>query len=353
MSVSTYAERRARLAAELAGARGETVRLAKATSNLFRDREPAGRRRLDVRAFSHVLEVNPDARWVDAEGMTPYEALLDATLAHGFMPAVVPQLKSITLGGAAAGVGIEASSFRYGLVHETVQEMDVLLPDGRVVLCTPHNEHAELFFGFPNSYGTLGYALRLRAMLVPVQPYVELEHRRHRDARAFFADLAGCCGGDADFVEGVVFGRDRQVLTLGRFRTEAPWASDYTYERIYYRSLLERTTDFMRVHDYLWRWDSDWFWCSKNLGAQYPPLRRLLGRARLNSVFYTRVMRWNSRWGLTRRLDRLRGLHRESVIQDVDLPVEHAPEFLEFLLEAIGILPIWICPTRALRPGAR
>ena len=36
------------------------------------------------------------------------------------MPAVVPQLKSITLGGAVAGVGIEATSFRYGLVHDTI-----------------------------------------------------------------------------------------------------------------------------------------------------------------------------------------------------------------------------------------
>ena len=53
------------------------------------------------------------------------------------MPAVVPQLKTITLGGAVAGVGIESSSYRHGLVHDTVLELDVLLGDGRVVTCTP------------------------------------------------------------------------------------------------------------------------------------------------------------------------------------------------------------------------
>ena len=53
------------------------------------------------------------------------------------MPAVVPQLKTITLGGAVAGVGIESSSHRYGLVHDTMLELDVLLGDGRVVACTP------------------------------------------------------------------------------------------------------------------------------------------------------------------------------------------------------------------------
>ena len=60
----------------------------------------------------------------------------DATLAHGAMPAVVPQLKSITLGGAVAGVGIEASSFRRGLVHETIVAMDVLTGSGEIVIET-------------------------------------------------------------------------------------------------------------------------------------------------------------------------------------------------------------------------
>ncbi len=124
--------------------------------------------------FCDVLAVDPQAGWVEAEGMVTYEALTAACLKHGVMPAVVPQLKTITLGGAVAGVGIESSSHRYGLVHDTVLELDVLLGDGRVVTCTRDNEHADLFFGFPNSYGTLGYALRVKAKAVPVRPYVHL-----------------------------------------------------------------------------------------------------------------------------------------------------------------------------------
>jgi len=265
----------------------------------------------------------------------------------------VPQLKTITIGGAAAGVGIEASSFRYGLVHETLLELEVLLADGSVVVCTPDNEHRDLFHGFPNSYGTLGYALRVKARTVPVKPYVRLEHRRHADPATFFRDLEAQCAGDADFVDGVVFGPGDLVLSLGRFSDEAPYTSDYTYERIYYRSLRERPEDYLTVKDFIWRWDTDWFWCSKNLLAQNPLIRRLYGRERLGSRTYTRLMRLNSRWGLTRRLDRLRGLHPESVIQDVDIPVARAPEFLDFLLREIGILPIWTCPVRTYDPNAR
>jgi FAD/FMN-containing dehydrogenase len=62
-------------------------------------------------------------------------------------------------------------------------------------------------------------------------------------------------------------------------------------------------------------------------------------------------MRWNSRWGLTRRWNRLRGAVSESVIQDVDIPIDRAAEFLAFLLREIGILPIWLCPIKA--PDAR
>lgn len=350
----SHADKLRRLAEQIAANSGAApIGLAKDTSNLFRDRKPTAKRRLDVRAFDEVLAVNAEERWVEVEGMTPYVKLVDAMLEHGVMPAVVPQLKSITIGGAAAGVGIEATSFRYGLVHETLQELEILLPDGRVVVATPDNEHRDLFYGFPNSYGTLGYALRLKALAVPVKPYVQVTHTRHSDPAAFFAALESACDSDADFVDGVVFGPNELVLSEARFVDEAPWTSDYTFEKIYYRSLRERDTDTLATRDYIWRWDTDWFWCSKNLGAQNPLVRRLLGRERLNSVFYTKMMRWNSRWGLTRRLDKLLGRHRESVIQDVDIPIQNARAFLDFFHREIGILPIWVCPVRPYRPDAR
>jgi FAD/FMN-containing dehydrogenase len=344
----SFAQRKERLADDMRALRGTDVGLAKDTSNLFRDRKPAGARRLDVSGFNHVLQVDPAQGWVDVEGMTPYDKLVEATLQHGVMPCVVPQLKSITIGGAVAGVGIEASSFRYGLAHETMLELEVLLGDGSIVLCTADNEHSDLFFGFPNSYGTLGYALRVRTRTVPVKPYVQLSHIRYGNAQEYVrAFESRCSDGSVDFLDGTVFSADEMVLTLGRFVDQAPFVSDYTFKHIYYRSLRTREVDYLTVADYLWRWDTDWFWCSQNLGAQNPLLRRILGRKRLNSRFYTAVMRWNSRWRLTHRFDRFSGYaHRESVIQDVDIPLEHAAEFLTFFQREVDIKPIWICPIR-------
>jgi len=322
------------------------IGLAKETSNLFRDREPAARRRLDVRAMSEVLAVDASAGRVDAEGMATYEALVDACLPHGVMPAVVPELKTITLGGAVAGVGIEATSHRHGLVHESIESLEVLTGDGRILSCTRDNEHADLFHAFPNSYGTLGYALRVAARTVPVRRHVHVRHLPFDDAASYFRAVEEhCAADDADFIDGTIFAPDRMYLSLARFVDEAPATSDYAgVDAIYYRSIAEKREDWLTARDYIWRWDTDWFWCSKNVYAQNPVVRRIYGRDRLGSRTYSRIMRWNSRVGLTRALDRLRGLHGESVIQDVDIPIDKAAGFLEFLAREIGIWPVWMCP---------
>jgi len=278
--------------------------------------------------------------------MIPYEALVGACLAQGVMPAVVPQLKTITLGGAVAGVGIESSSHRHGLVHDTMLELEVLLGDGRIVTATADNEHADLFFGFPNSYGTLGYALRVKAKTIPVKPFVRLQHVGFSSPASFFSSLENALKAqEADFIDGTIFDEKRLYLTLGRFADSAPYTSDYTFEKIYYRSIPEKREDYLSIHDYLWRWDTDWFWCSKNVFAQNAFLRKFVyGKERLGSRTYTKIMRWNSRAGVTKKIERVLGLHSESVIQDVDIPLARAAEFFEFYAREIALWPQWVCP---------
>ncbi|MEC3977282.1 FAD-binding oxidoreductase [Amycolatopsis sp. H20-H5] len=329
------------------------VRLAKRTSNLFRSRAAAKTPGLDVSGFTHVLHVDPETLTAEVEGMVTYEALVDATLAHGLMPLVVPQLKTITLGGAVTGLGIESSSFRNGLPHESVLEMELLTGDGRVVVARQDNEHGELFHAFPNSYGTLGYALRLRIRLEPVKPFVKLRHVRHHDPREYFEDLGETCrtrsrdGEQVDFVDGTVFGADELYLTLGTFVDEAPATSDYTWLDIYYRSIQQRETDHLTTRDYLWRWDTDWFWCSRAFGVQNRFARRLLGRRLLRSSVYWKVVALERRFGVAAKILRLRGLPpEETIVQDIEVPLDRAGEFLAFFQREIPISPVWICPVQ-------
>jgi len=349
MQLTTIAEHRKRvdrLAAALRSSAGP-VRLLKRTSNLFRPRQAADRVLLDGTTLDHVIAIDRMARTAEVEGMTTYADLVDATLPQGLAPAVVPELKSITVGGATTGLGIESSSFRFGLVHETVTEFDVLVADGRVLRCSP-GEHGDLFFGFPNSYGSLGYATRLTVRLVPVAPFVRLHHQRFVDAGSYFAAVAAeCANPTCDYLDGVFFGTGDFVLSRASMVEQLPTGtavSDYTWMQQYWRSLRVRADDYLTTKDYLWRWDTDWFWCSRNVGAHLAPVRLLAGPRLLSSVSYQKIMRAGQRYPL-KALERLRP-RAESVIQDVDIPLAGAASFLAQLHAEVGITPVWVCPFR-------
>ncbi|MCW2538913.1 MAG: FAD-linked oxidase [Frankiales bacterium] len=334
---------------------GSPVRLAKRTSNLFRPRigEPAVG--LDVTALNGVISVDPAARTADVQGMCTYEHLVEATLPYGLMPLVVPQLRSITLGGAVTGLGIESSSFRNGLPHESVLELDILTGAGEIVTAS-RDQNTDLFAGFPNSYGSLGYAVRLKIELQPVHPYVALRHVRFTDLDELCAAIERISaeqawdGDRVEFLDGVVFGPDEAYLSLGRWvdwpaEVGAHGPSDYTGQQIYYRSLQTRERDLLTIADYLWRWDTDWFWCSGAFGAQNPVVRRLWPARYRRSDFYYRLIRLEQRYGVGARLDRLKRIGaRERVVQDVEIPLESTADFLRWFDVHVGMSPVWLCP---------
>jgi FAD/FMN-containing dehydrogenase len=346
---------------------GDTVRLAKKTSNLFRHRAAASGPGLDVSGLDGVIGIDAAGRTVDVQGMCTYEHLVEETLRHGLIPYVVPQLKTITLGGAVTGLGIESTSFRNGLPHESVLEMDVFTGAGEVVTATADNEHADLFHTFPNSYGSLGYATRLRIALEPVPAFAALRHVRFHEADKLSAAIAEIVesrewdGVRVDGLDGVAFEPGEYYLTLATWTDEATQpTSDYTGIEIYYRSIQQRTTDLLTMHDYLWRWDTDWFWCSGAFGAQDPRIRRFWPRRLRRSDVYMRLLGLDRRFGIADRLDRRAGRpQRERVIQDVEVPVERIGEFLDWFDAEVGMRPVWLCPlvarqkwpTYPLEPG--
>ncbi|MGS0687108.1 FAD-binding oxidoreductase [Nakamurella sp. GG22] len=335
-----------------------TVRLAKRTSNLFRSRQPSTVPGLDVSGLGGVIAIDPEGLTADVGGVCTYEQLVAATLPFGLAPLVVPQLKTITVGGAATGLGIESTSFRNGLPHDGIVEMDVLTGTGEILTVSPA-EHADLYYGFPNSYGTLGYATRLRVRLERVKPFVALRHIRFGSVTDLQAAVIAIVdshehnGVTVDYLDGVVFNHGESYLTLGTLTDEPGPTSDYTRRQIYYRSIRERETDRLTVSDYLWRWDTDWFWCSRAFGAQQPLVRRLWPRRLRRSSFYWKLVALDRRFGIGDRLEALHGRPPlERVVQDIEVPVERTAEFVDWFLDTIPIEPVWLCPLR-LPPDPR
>jgi FAD/FMN-containing dehydrogenase len=328
---------------------GQPVRLAKKTSNLFRPRSATGVPGLDVSGLAGVISIDPDGLTADVQGMCTYEDLVDATLPHGLIPYVVPQLRTITLGGAVSGLGIESTSFRNGLPHESVLEMDIFTGSGEVVTTKPGDD---LFETFPNSYGSLGYATRLRIRLERVPSYVALRHVRFDDAGLLSKTVVDImetreyAGVRVDGLDGTAFAPGEYYLTMATW-TDSPETapSDYVGDQIYYRSIQQRDTDLLTMYDYLWRWDTDWFWCSRAFGAQNPRLRRIWPRRYKRSDVYYRMVGLDHRFHVGAFLDRRAGRPEgERVVQDVEIPVERLPEFLDWFDAEVGMRPVWLCP---------
>jgi len=186
-----------------------------------------------------------------------------------------------------------------------------------------------------------------------VAPYVHLRHFHFgtpeacMDAVAQIAADGSYHGHRADFVDGTAFGLDEMYLTVGAFSDVAPWRSDYTRERIYYRSIRGPKEDFLTIRDYLWRWDTDWFWCAGALGVQNPVIRRVWPRRYRRSDTYRKLIALDRKYGFSATLNARRGLPaREYVAQDVDIPVGRGAEFLRWFVPHVGMSPVWLCPMR-------
>src|SRR5688572_17686053 len=117
--------------------------------------------KIDISDLTEIISVDPVKRVCVAESGVTFVDLVDATMQHGLVPIVVPELKTITIGGAVAGCSIESMSFVHGGFHDTCTGYEVVTARGDVLEVTPDNEHGLVFQMMHGSFGTLGVLTRL------------------------------------------------------------------------------------------------------------------------------------------------------------------------------------------------
>ena len=309
----------------------------------------------------------PVARTAEVLGMTTYEHLVDATLPYGLMPLCVPQLRTITLGGAVTGLGIESASFRNGLPHESVLEMDILTGAGEILTVSgrPTTPTATSSTASPTPTARSATHSACTIELEPAKPYVAAAPRalrrppmRSRRAMTAIARVPRVRGpaGRLPRRHGLLAGRavphasgrwSIDCRTRCRSATTPGWASTTARSR-------RKPLDGLTIHDYLWRWDTDWFWCSRAFGAQNPAVRRLWPSRRLRSDVYWKLVALDRRYDLSTGSARRRGRPAARPSSRTSrCPSTGSAEFLEFFHREVGIEPIWLCPLRQRDPAAR
>ena len=303
-------------------------------SNLFRYTNRA--RKKDVQEiylgqFNHILNLDKETQTLEVEGLATYDDIVTYTLGNGFLPTVSPELKHITVGGATVGIGIESSCFRHGFVHDGLKEADVLLPNGEVVSCRADNQYADIFFGLPNSYGTLGYILRAKIALMPAKPFVRVENIRYRSIDDYISAMEETTKDDSiDFIEGLFYKDDEFYLTISRLVEEAPSTEDIYRDHIFYKLLRDDTVFFLDTYDYIFRYDPDWFWNVPE-GGFYDLFRRFSPRRFRNSGFYQKYTAFK------RHLISKKEISEEQLIQDWEIPWESAGDFVRYALREVDL----------------
>lgn len=97
--------------------------------------------KIDISDLNGIILIDPVRRVCVAEPGVTFVDLVNATIRHGLVPIVVPELKTITIGGAVAGCSIESMSYKHGGFHDTCLEYEVITAKGDVLRCNPDNEN--------------------------------------------------------------------------------------------------------------------------------------------------------------------------------------------------------------------
>jgi FAD/FMN-containing dehydrogenase len=293
--------------------------------------------KIDISDLTAIIDIDPVAMTCTAESGVMFEDLVAATLRYGLVPIVVPELKTITIGGAVSGCSIESMSFRHGGFHDTCLAYEVVTARGDVLHCTPDNEHALVFQMIHGSFGTLGVLAKLTFKLVPAKKYVHVVYEKYATLSEYRAAIwRHYRANDLDFMDGLIHSPTCFVLSVGRFVDEAPYTNAYDWMKIYYLSTKERSEDYLETPDYFFRYD-------RGVTNVHP--RSFLGR-----LLFGKLMDSGTTLRAAETLHKLvLDDERPDIILDVFLPFSKVNEFLTWYEREFKHFPLWVVPYRRVR----
>ncbi|MFN0252436.1 MAG: FAD-binding oxidoreductase [Kofleriaceae bacterium] len=287
--------------------------------------------KIDIGDLTEIITIDPERRICVAEAGVTFVDLVHATMKHGLVPIVVPELKTITIGGAVSGCSIESMSFVYGGFHDTCLEYEVITARGEVLTCTPEDQHALIFQMMHGAFGTLGILSKLTFRLVPAKSFVHLVYETHRDFASYRASIeAHAEKRDCDFMDGIIHSPQKYVLSVGHFVDTAPYTSSYEWLKVYYVSTGERREDYLTTPDYFFRYDR---------GVTNVRPKSFLGR-----LVFGKFISSTNVLAFAEKIHFLLERERPTVTLDVFVPMSRVEEFLAWYRAELGYYPLWAVP---------
>jgi len=302
-----------------------------------------------------VLEIDAARGVVRVEPLVTMGQISSSLRAKGWMLPVVPELNDLTVGGLIMGFGVETSSHKYGLFQQICESFEIVTAEGKLVRCN-RSENSELFHQIPWSHGTLGFLVAAELKVIPWKRYVRLHYQPvfslDEMTRLFEFESRNA---ENDFVEGIVYSRDKAVIMCGRLTDVAGrdgpinpinrWYKPWFFKHV--ESHLQTSlngVEYIPLEDYFHRHTRGYFWMMEDIipFGNHPLFRVLLGWAlppRIELLKYTETE-------TTRELR-----ERHQMIQDMLMPIRYLRKSIEYFDEQTGLYPLWLSPMSIRRNG--
>ena len=301
--------------------------------------------------------------------MASMETLVDTLLPMGLVPAVVPEFKGITVGGAVQGLAAESSSAKYGFFHDIVVGFDVLLTNGTRLTCSKY-ENTELFRALPGSFGSIAVLVGAQVLCIKADPYVTvkvahyhsvsdvvsamaLEHDKLLMAPMDIStdlDVSSSSPSSSSlssiepplFIEGFGFTQNKFISVTARFSkslgddTKLLLRCNVYGGRWFFNQVRVLANGASRVYptkDYLFRHDRGSFWMASYRIPQ--PIGRVMGKLLDSTAMFQLATALP--WLFPKR---------QICLQDFMLPRSRVVSFFNKLEEQLDLWPMWLLPMR-------
>ncbi len=349
-------------------------------------RSPAykvGHYAVDISRLTSILEIDPAEQWANVETLVTFEDLCRQTLEYSLLPIVVPEFKSITIGGAIQGIGIESTSWKHGAFDRSVLEATLITGYGEIV---KSSNVVDLWHELPGSNGTLGIVVCARIRLAPATKWIRLRYVHYTDDQSFPDDVterikldrydANCDWrvkeGQEDegvrMIDAVRF-RKKGIVAMygscvsGTLQSHTVYResvfSPFFYQHI--SSVLSHSIrmnhsdlplsdkkrkkviheEYMPTMQYLFRYDRGGFWGIEALGYIIPPIQYAL-KSKILLGFINHFLTTATLYKIAMLVSDQK---RESIamLQDVDIPSDQTCSILEWA-DQRGFEMLWLCP---------
>ncbi|MEI6596696.1 MAG: FAD-binding oxidoreductase [bacterium] len=290
--------------------------------------------KIDVGDLNEILQIDQEKQICIAEPGVTFIDLVTATMKYNLVPIVVPELKTITIGGAVAGCSLESMSYKYGGFHDNCLEYEIITALGDVLICTPENENSLLFQMVHGTFGTLGIISKLKFKLTPAKPFVNVKYEKYGNLEDYkSAIFKHFQNQDVDFMDGIIHSPIECVLSVGNFVDEAPYTHRYDWIKIYYQSTAKRKEDYLKTLDYFFRYDK---------GVTNVNPKNFLGR-----LIFGKFMNSTRTLKIVNKFRRFIPPSMIPITIDTFIPFSKFSEFMKWYEKEINYFPLWCVPYKA------